>query len=311
MRHKPGEVDDITHVEKIRLGEVDVAYVINNVRYGIKVDLIRELLQQGLNPVIVLSDLRVVRRMKEIFGTQAKALYVSSAIDADKLRRIQRERVGFSPTEEQKSDLAYHFARTLAAARLGWWDRVSGCMDDLETYWHAYATDAHSTEIRAQKIRAFHIRYIEHISLFDHVILNYSEDKPEEMTIQGKNLLQHLDEYEPFKQKSYPPIFVVAAASGAGKGELMETLQFIGGDHVVITSKLAKRHYKEDDKRDGMVALFRKPDAPAPEWPSGWSQEMVQIAKQGEFPQAYDLQWEFHKSSGKAVSINKIYNYAK
>lgn len=294
-RKNNGDLDDIISVPEIRLGEYDIAYVINNVKYGIKIKPISDLLEKGLNPFIIISDFRVVRELKNQFKSQAKALYISSAIDSERLRRIQRERLGFSPTEEQKYVLAYHFARTRAAARLNWWDRVSDCMEELEKDWRAYATDSRSTEIRAQKIRAFHIRYIEHIPMFDHVILNYSENNPKEMTLQVKSLIQNLDNVEQYKRKKHPPLFVVAAASGAGKGTLMEMLNLIGRDKVRITSKLAKRAPKEEDKRDGMIAIQRSSSDPTPEIPDWWSKEMAEKAFHGEFPDSYDLQWEFHK----------------
>jgi guanylate kinase len=301
VREKKGEVDDITHMSEIHLGNVDIAYIINNVKYGIKLDPIRQLLDKELNPFIILSDFRVVRELKRRFGDLAKALYVSSAIDAERLRRIQRERMGFSPTDKQKNVLAYHFARTSAAARLGWWDRVSDCMTDLEEDWHAYATDARSTEIRAQKIRAFHIRYIEHVHMFDHVILNYSENKPEEMTTQARHLIQGIDNVEQYNTKKSPPVFVVAAASGAGKGTLMEMLHFIGRDSVRITSKLAKRAPKQEDRRDGMIALVRNSNEPIPEWPEWWNPEMKEYGTRGEFPPEYDIKWEFHKSGTESI----------
>jgi len=294
VRTNQGDLDDIVHVENVRLGDFDIAYVINNIKYGIKLKPINELLRNGFNPFIIVSDFRIVRQLKALLGEKAKALYVSSAIDADKLRRIQFERLGFKPTEKQKTVLSYHFSRASAAARLGWWERVSECMTELEADWHAYATDAKSTEIRAQKIRAFHIRYIEHISLFDHVILNYTEDKPEEMAFQVSNLIQHVDRYESIELSS-PPIFIVAAASGAGKGTLMEMLEFIGKDRVKITSKLAKRRPKKEDKRDGMIALFRTSTDPKPEWPEWWTNDMKEFGNKGEFPPEYDLRWEFHK----------------
>ncbi len=297
VRTTVGEIDDITHVDQIDLADFDIAYVINNVRYGIRIEPIRNLLHKGLNAFIVLSDFRVIKQLKSKFGESVKALYVSSAIDANRLRRIQFERLGFKPTSEQKSILAYHFAKTSAAARLGWWDRVSQCMTDLESDWHAYATDARSTEIRAQKIRAFHIRYIEHLQLFDNVILNYSENNPQEMVDQVKNLISQLDYFAPYKQKQYPPIFVVAAASGAGKGTLMEMLHFIGRDKVRITSKLAKRAPKDGDKRDGMIALQRS-EQNAPQWPAWWTDDMRESGKAAEFPSEYDLRWVFHKRHG-------------
>ena len=305
-RKVAGEIDDVTHVPAIELGEFDIAYIINNVKYGIKLKSLESLLQKGFNPFIILSDFRVVRQLKERFGNQASTLYVSSAIDADRLRRIQSERLGFSPTDEQKDVLAFHFARTSAAARLGWWDRVSESMVALEKDWHAYATDARSTEIRAQKIRAFHIRYIEHVHLFDHVVLNYSEDNPNEMTDQVRNLINGIDKLKCFEEKKSPPIFVVAAASGAGKGTLMEMLHFIGRDRVQITSKLAKRAPKEDDKRDGMIALMRKAVHPPAQWPDWWTPQMQESGSRAEFPPEYDIRWQFHKGTEYAVSSREI-----
>jgi guanylate kinase len=128
-------------------------------------------------------------------------------------------------------------------------------------------------------------------------VLNYTEDRPDEMVEQARNLLEHLDEFERFKTKAFPPIFVVAAASGAGKGILMETLDFIGSDRVQVLSKLGKRPFKKEDKRDGMIALFRKPDDPPPEWPSWWRDDMRETASKGEFPSEYDFSWEFHKQA--------------
>ena len=298
LRTNPGDIDDITHVPTIALGEFDIAYVINNVKYGIKIAPIKSLLDRGFNAFIILSDFRVIRQVKKLMGQQAKALYVSSAIDANRLRRIQSERLGFSPTDEEKTILAYHFARTSAAARLGWWDRVSDCMTALESDWHAYATDARSTEIRAQKIRAFHIRYIEHVHLFDNLILNYSENKPEEMGDQAKHLLKRVDQLAPYKKKAFPPVFVVAAASGAGKHILMEMLHVIGRDRVRITSKLAKRAPQREDRGDGMIALLRSDGDERPQWPEWWTQDMRAFGEKGEFPPAYDLQWVFHKKQG-------------
>jgi guanylate kinase len=307
VRDKNDAIDDIAHVDEIRLGEYDIAYVINNNKYGIKVKPIQKLLDKGFNPFIIVSDFRVVRQMKEIFGTQAKALYISSAIDAARLRRIELERLKFMPTAKQKAVLAYHFSRTSAAARLDWWDRVSDCMMELESDWHTYATDARSTEVRIQKIRAFHIRYIEYVHLFDHVILNYSENKPEEMAEQVRNINKNIDRIEAFKVKKYPPIFIVAAASGAGKGTLMEMLHFIGQDRVRITSKLAKRVSTPEDRRDGMIALARGQMQSEPEWPEWWTPTMIDYGRRGEFPPEYDIQWRFlERPAPYAVSTQEI-----
>lgn len=305
-RKRRNENDDIIHVERVDLDNFDLAYVINNTRYGLRYNEILELLATGRDAFIVLSDFRVVRRVKDALGDKARAIYISSAIDADRLRRIQQERHGFSPDENQKKILAYHFARAGAAARLDWWDKVSKCVGELEADWRAYATDARSTEIRAEKIRTFHIKYIEHINLFDHVILNYTEDKPEEMSEQARSILRGA-KGGPAGSVAHPPIFVVAAASGAGKGTLIETLNLIAKDEVKIVSKVALRRPKDGDRRDGMLALLREDGDPEPRWPEWWSDSMIRSGEAGQIPDDYDLRWSFHAGSTEyAISHQEV-----
>jgi len=304
-REGRGESNDIIHVAKgsISLADYDIPYVINDNKYGIKLKDIRDLLDAGYDPFIIVSDFRNVRWLKDSFRERAKTIYVSSAIDAEQLRRIQSERLGFRPDEEQKAVLSYHFDRLGAAARLGWWDRVSECVTELEKDWRAYATDAKSTEIRAQRIRAFHIRYIEHLQLFDYVILNYSENKPEEMTVQARNIILNGPQFEPYKKKKHPPIFIVAAASGSGKGTLMEMLNFIGSNRIKITSKVAKRLPKPEDRRDGMIPILGSKESP-PIWPDWWTHKMISMAEGEQFPDEYDMRWSFHQSKDGSLATS-------
>lgn len=266
--------DDIIHDPKIEIGEYDIAYFMNGNKYGIKINEIVELLDKGLNPFIILSDLRVVRRLKSILGNRLVTLYIASAIDTKRLQMIQEKRHHFSPTVEQQKKLARQFNRLNSAARLSLWRRVFECISELNNDWNQFIPEAESTEIRIQRIRAFHTRYNDNLELFDHVILNYTENKPSEMTDQVANILKNGDRPFSFKkEKSYPPIFIVAAASGAGKGTLVEMLNLIGRDKISITSKIAKRDKKTHDKRDGMIAIGEK----------------------GVFPEEYDIDWDFHK----------------
>lgn len=303
-------VDDVIHVDRITATDFDVTYVINNNRYAIRTADIQNLLDQNLNPVIILSDFRVIRQLRDHFGATLRALYVSSAIDPAQLRRIQRERQGFSPDETQKAVLSHHFHRVSAAARLGWWDRVSDCVGKLEEDWRAYAKDAVSTEVRAQRIRAFHIRYVDYLDLFDHVVLNYTEDQPTEMFDQVRTIITSGDHFERFAAKSKPPLFVVAAASGTGKGTMMEMLTLLGGDRIAVVSKVALRGRKSDDRRDGMIPLLGGNDSDSDRsWPSWWTNAMKEVALRGEIPPEYDLRWVFHQGkSGPAA--NKGVTYA-
>jgi len=266
--------DDIIQDKNIIIGEYDIAYFMNNNKYGIKINEITKLLNKGLNPLIILSDLRVVRHIKSILGDRVKSLYIASSIDTKRLKTIQEKRHHFSPTVDQKKKLAHQFNRLNSAARLSLWRRVFECISELNNDWNQFIPEAQSTEIRVQRIRSFHTRYIDNLELFDHVILNYTEKKPIEMNDQVLNILKNCNRtFSSRKEISYPPIFIVAAASGAGKGILMEMLNLIGSDRIIITSKMAKRDKKPHDKRDGMIA----------------------IGENGVFPNEYDIRWEFHK----------------
>lgn len=282
--------DDIIHDPKIEIGEYDIAYFMNGNKYGIKIKETIELLDKGLNPFIILSDLRVVRRLKSILGERVRSLYIASAIDTKRLQMIQEKRHHFSPTVEQQKKLARQFNRLNSAARLALWRRVFECVGELNNDWDEFIPEVQSTEIRAQRIRTFHARYIDNLELFDHVILNYTEKKPSEMTDQVRNIIIHGKQFEPYRrEKAYPPIFILAAASGAGKGTLMEMLNLIGSDRISMTSKMAKRNKKAHDKRDGMIA----------------------IGEDGIFPKGYDIRWEFHKpiidedNKDKSVNTNQ------
>ncbi len=308
LRAKSDEVDDVIHLDEISLDTCDVAYVINSTKYGLRFRPIEQLLDHGYNCFVAVSDLRVVGALKAHFPNRAKAVYLSSAIDPQKLEDIQRQRRGeFDPDEEAKALLSRHFAKVSAGARLGWWDRVSECMSGLERDWRRYSTGDESTKIRQQRIRETHIRYIDHIGLFDHAILNYAEGDPGEMFGQMRNLIAADSSHLARGKPTAAPVFIVAAASGTGKGTLMEMLHLIGRDSIRIVSKLAKRKPKPNDRRDGMIALLRGESEPEPEWPGWWTPEMVRQAAAGKFPDEYDLRWSFHGATTEyAISSQEV-----
>ena len=287
-RPSRGPDDDIIHTDNIENSGCNIIYTINDRRYGINTNLIKEEIEREKDLFVSLSDLRIIRRLKSELGNRAKALYISSAIDEKKLEKIQHERHPFAPTEKQKEVLYTLFYRLKSASKLEIWPKVVEYMGELVDSWKDALPESRSTEIRQQKIRAFHSRFIDNIALFDHVILNYYE--PELMTEQAKRII----EYYKNKQKvetneKKPVVFMVCAASGAGKGTLMESLNIMGSQQIAVVSKMGRRAEKETDKRDGMIA----------------------IGPNGEFPPEYDWRWEFHKGNDfkgikYAVSTDEI-----
>ncbi len=279
-RKSRGADDDCKYVPKRKFGGFDIAYRLNKNLYGLRIAEIKRILDQGKNAFVIASDLRIVRRIKQALPTKAKTIYVSSAVDPKKLNEYQVQRHDWEPDPDAKQRLEKQFCRLRSASRLNYWKTVAACIGDLDSEWQALRPDAESTQIREQRIRMFHTRYIDHIQMFDHVILNYTEDHPEEMTQQMLGIVAGYCRNQIAREVAFPPLFVVAAASGAGKGTLMEMMNLIGTQLVRVVSKKAKREKKKGDKRDGMKAIGNSP-----------------------FPNDFDFRWVFHKPKGAASKI--------
>lgn len=295
----------------VGINGIDIAYAINQERYGISTSLIDNLIKKDQNAFIILSDFRIIKRLKKQFHGISRAVYIASAVDPKKLEAEQTRRLGLS--KEKTRELSSEIDRLEAASNLGLWDRVAECIGDLNDYWKRFKPGADYTEARVERIRTFHTRYIDHITLFDNVILNYIEGEPEKMIIQMNNIITNSYKTDVFnKKKAFPPIFVVAAASGAGKGTMMQMLGLIGSDIVRFITKLAGRDIKENDKQDGMLAIGKpgKPPKKWPNWPAWWSDAMISKAMKGIFPDEYDLNWDFHKYVDKEKEITIATQYA-
>ena len=166
-----------------------------------------------------------------------------------------------------------------ARARLGLWARVYKDAVRLGDVWKQFAPEASSTRVRQGSIRAFHTRYIDNIALFDHVILNYAEGRPQDMVRQALSIIRRYSKYAK-RPVARPPVFVICAASGMGKGTSMELVNLIGGKTVRIVTKVAGRASKANDKSDGMIAL----------------------GVGAEFPKEFNVRWTFHKNIPYAIS---------
>jgi guanylate kinase len=277
-----GETDDVIHVDDIEQTTCNVLYVINDNRYGIDSGELRDALNSGRTLGVILSDLRVVRRLKQELGGLTRAIYIASPISEQALEKINVERYGFVPTSEQRQTLEKEFARLRGAARIEAWDRVADAMSNLLFSWQDVLPEAKSLRVRATKIRQFHNRYIDNIALFDHVVLNFSTR--ETFIRQGTAILRSTRPIADKSSRPHPIVFMVCAPPGAGKGTLMENLNIMGRDAVRIVTKMAKRAPEETDKRDGMIAL----------------------GEEGLIPSDFDWRWFFHGTTEYAVSRKEI-----
>lgn len=282
-RAKRNDNDDIIYKESIDTRNFDLVYNLSNVRYGINYKDIEDQLALNKNTFIIISYVRVIKKLKEHFAGNVSVIYISSAIDSKKLNDIHTKRYleTFKPSENQILKLWDQFKRLKSSVELKNWKMLLSCMSELSDDWKQVLPLNDSLEVRTVKLRDFHKTYLDHIYLFDHVILNYKFDEGDikgyDMYRQGCNIMEYYQNCSSVsKRKNKPVIFVIAAASVAGKGTLLETINdTLDPKTVSILTKKAKRDQKNSDKRDGMVA----------------------IGVNGVFDESFDIRWEFHKEN--------------
>ncbi len=263
--------DDIIPVNDIDSNNYDIAYFLNKSQYGIRANEVLGIINSGNDAMIVLSDFRVIQRLKETLGENAVAIYISSPIDRHRLMELQSERHQLKPTKGREAVLGNRFMCLRSAQRLQNWNLVNNLITEIVKEWRQAVPEMDSAEVRAEKIRTLHIRYVDNLQLFDHIILNYTTPDDLERQMVGLRKMYAEGGHEPV-QRGKGVLYVVAAASGAGKGTLMQVLNTIGRDRIRIVSKAAGRDPKENDKRDGMIA----------------------IGEGKEIPECFDIRYIFH-----------------
>ena len=278
-RDEVDTIDDIITDKNLTIENYDLIYTLNNERYGIRYDEIEDLFQENKHQLIVLSNNRIIRSLKKHFSVRVVSIYVSSAIDESKIVQIQFERYksNFTIEKEQLENIKKEVDRVTSSLKIKNSHKFFEFMVELNENWKQLLPMYQSTEIRRTKLRDFHKSYLDNIHLFDFVVLNYRVDRDEtdkgkDMTKQVLNIVKNIVLITKTKS-SESKLFVVIAASGAGKGELMQTLNdSIKSDVIKILSKQAKRNQKPNDKRDGLIA----------------------IGPNGNFTKQYDIPWRFH-----------------
>ncbi len=299
-RDRRNDNDDIIHCSNIDSTNFDLVYNLSGNRYGIKYSEIEKQLNENKNVFLILSYIRIVKILKQRYKDNVTVIYISSALDSERLNKINIERnlKEFNHSKDDIENLRLQFKRLKSSVELTQWEKLFECMSELNSDWKKFIPLNDSLEIRTAKIRDFHKSYLDNIHIYDHVILNYKFDEGEngikgyDMYRQGCNIMNYYLKGGISKsQKLKPVIFVVAAAPVAGKGILLETIgDTINKSIISIILKQGKREKKDKDKRDGMIA----------------------IGKNGVFDEVYDIRWEFHKDeiTGKgteyAISSKQI-----
>jgi guanylate kinase len=228
-----GKFDDIKHVNKINDKDYTFVYPRYHDLYGIKAEEITNILIQGYNVFIILSDLRIVEELKQFFGSLSVSLYIYRNLTDDQLERCLEER---EKERGMKQENTVPFEK--------------------------------QRQTRLNYLYLMQRQYVDNITLFDHVILNTK--KPHDMLRQVTNLIEGYEKGSICIGMKGPVIFLIAAASGSGKGTLMEAMYGFGRRLITVVEKATTREIR------------RPPDGP----------EIYHVDEID--PDKFDISYEFH-----------------
>lgn len=214
------EFDDIEHIKRINDKNYTFVYPMNNYIYGIKAGKIIDLLGQGYNVFIILSDLRIVEEVKQFFGSLAVNLYIYRNLSAAQLKKILEKR-NKARRIKQENDVSF----------------------------------AKQRQTRLNRLYLMQRQYVDNITLFDHVILNTS--KLQDMLQQVANLVEGYEKGVVRKDMKGPVIFLIAAASGAGKHTLMSAMRDLGRRSIRVIEKATAREVKYPPNGDNGKEIYQ------------------------------------------------------
>jgi guanylate kinase len=210
-REKRNLDDDIITIpiNDFNKGKYTFVYAMNNNIYGFKASDIIKCLKKGKNVFIIISDLRIIEEIKKHFGSLVSVIYIFRNMTEDELTKILETR------DKEKLD-------------------------------SSSITEDTANKIRKNRLYLIQRQYVENIALFNHVILN-RKDKKEEMYEQLRNIVQSYSDGKTIPRSNGPVVFLIAAASGAGKRTLMHAMYTMGRRNIKVIVKYTNRKRQDDD----------------------------------------------------------------
>lgn len=212
-RKKRDENDDIhtVRVSSFNKPEYTFVYSVNNNIYGFKAKEIIDCLKNGKNVFVIISDFRVIEEFKKHFGSLVSVIYIFRSMTEEELTAILNER-----KKENKKEQA------------------NNTTNDTED------------KIRKNRLYLTQRQYVENISLFNHVILNRT-GKKNEMYKQLNNIVKSYANGKIIPRSTGPVVFLIAAASGAGKKTLMHAMYTMGRRNIKVIVKYTNRGHQRED----------------------------------------------------------------
>jgi len=143
---------EILCVKTIDYKKYDIIYHQYGVRYGLSSETIWRSLRNGKYVLAIINDMRAIGDIKEAFGNLAVPCYLYRDISPGALRQMIKKRLLDSSTETDEKD---------------------------------------EIQLRIDKLPVMFQKYVENITLFDHIILNVGTKSY--MVEQMENIITHYD----------------------------------------------------------------------------------------------------------------------
>lgn len=219
-----GEQIDIISVDYIPK-DCDIKYQTYGKQYAIRQKDLRDLLDKGKWPLVVINDVRVVEELKKLFPGQVLALFLFRGI----------------PTREAFLKEALKREGKSAANELD--ERIIQELED-----------------RLDKATALYRTFIENISLFNRVILNVgNEDTDDYAQIQLENLMSSIlcgKLSLSSKRDGNPKLFIITGHAKSGKDEIIKAIDDMGRLQATIVRKYTSRRQDPDDGNEMICRLI-------------------------------------------------------
>lgn len=241
-----GEIIDVKHVDQIS-NECDLVYQTYGIRYGLSTSYLRQLLEEGKTPYVVVNDIRAVEELKKVFPGKVLSLFLFRKIPD--LLDFQNEAIVRGNVKENEIKDRYEKAISIYRMyieNIALFDRV---------ILNAIEYDDNTLNNLGQNI-------------IDKQLINIFKG-----VFSGKIKLRLNSS---ILHSNTPKTFVIAGNSASGKDQLVRAIQNLGKLQADIIPKYTVRIQEKDDENE-MICRLKPNEDLIKKYDEEYKQELFEI----------------------------------
>lgn len=261
-----GKAIDVKHVPKIS-DECDLVYQTYGVRYGISTAYLKDLLDEGKSPYVVVNDIRAVEELKKVFPKKVLSLFLFRKIPD--LIDFQNEAIHRGNVKETEIKERYEKAISIYRMyieNIALFDRV---IINAVEYNEDELNKLGKNNLDKQLLNIFRGVFSGQIKLRLNSSVLHSE---------------------------IPKTFIIAGNSASGKDELVRAIQNLGKLQAEIIPKYTVRIQEKDDDNE-MICRLKPNEDLVKNFEKAYQQELAKIDEElnkvpNDFRQNHLKEWE-------------------